>query len=135
MKIAWHKHNLMISSSVDSGQYSWEVSYEYFPRWGNLSGKINVITSLIWDFFSNSDFPSRVCCDFFRTALLLEKLLLHTFSEWLLRRNSYIFGAAIFSEQLLISPFLEQSLFRSSYFFRIASFSQRKFYRTATLWE
>ena len=47
----------MISSSVGSGhpeKYSYEMPHEYLPGWGNLSGKyfqLNVITSLIWDFF------------------------------------------------------------------------------------
>ena len=139
MKIVRHKQNLKISFSVRSGQYSWEISYHYLPGWGNLSGKIvsiklNLIASLIRVFFY-SNFPSRICCDFFRTTLFLEKQLLHTFSEWTLRHNSYIFGAAIFSEQLFFSPFSEQSLFHSSYFFRTASFSELKFYRTATSWE
>ena len=32
MKIVWHKHNLMISLSVDSGhpgKYSYEIPHEY----------------------------------------------------------------------------------------------------------
>ena len=136
MKIVWHKHNLMISSSIDSGEYSWGISHEYLPGWRNLSRKIisiKRITSLIC-FFLSSDFPSHMCCDFFRTTLFLEKLL-DTFSEWLLRHNSYIFGAAIFSDQLLFSAFTEQPLFCNSYFSRIASFPGRKFYRAATSWE
>ena len=68
-----------------------------------------------------------MCCHFSRTTLFLEKLLLHTFSEWLLRHNSYIFGAAIFPEQLLLSPFSEQSsaIFRITYFFWRAAFLER----------
>ena len=80
--------------------------------------QLNVITSVIWDFFSNGDLPSRMCCDFFNTTLFLEKLLLHTLSERLLRHISYIFGAAIFSEQLLFSPF------QNSYFFAAVIFSE-----------
>ena len=88
----------------------------------------NVITSLIWfPFFSNSDFPTRICCHFFRTTLFWEKLLRHTFSEYLLRHNSYFFGTAVSSKQLLFSPFSEQSLFCRSYLFRIVSFSERNF--------
>ena len=67
-------------------------------------------------FFSNSDFPSRMCCDFFRTTLFLERLLFHTFLEWLPRHSSYNFGADIFSEQLLFSPFSEQPLFAAVIF-------------------
>ena len=76
--------------------------------------------------FFYSNFPSRICCDFFRTTLFLEKQLLHTFSEWPLRHNSYIFGAAIFSEQLFFSPFSEHSLFHSSYFFQNSFFFRAK---------
>ena len=42
--------------------------------------QLNVITSLIWDIFSNGSFPSRICSSFFNTVLFLEKLLLHTSS-------------------------------------------------------
>ena len=138
MKIVWHKHNLTIFSSVGSGGYSWGISYEYLPGWGNILGKIISIKrnhkSNLFS-FSNSDFLFRMFCDFFRTTLFLEKLLLQTFSEWLLRHNSYLFGTAIFSKQLIFSPFLEQSRFRSSYFIRIASFLEQKFYRAATSWK
>ena len=63
-------------------------------------------------FFLNGDFPSRICCDFFRTALFPEKLLL---------QNSYFFGASTF---FLTSSFfrtvnsLRQLFFQSSHFFR-----------------
>ena len=43
MKIVWHKHNLMISSSVGTSildDYSYEIPNEYLSGWGNLSGKI-----------------------------------------------------------------------------------------------
>ena len=43
MKIVWHKHNLIISSSAGSGhpgKYSYEIPYEYLSEWGNLSRKI-----------------------------------------------------------------------------------------------
>ena len=96
---SWHKHNLMISSFVGSGQYSWGISFEYLLGWGNLLGKIISIKrnhySNLFVFFSIGNFPCRMCCDIFRTALFLEKLLLHNFLEWQLRHNSYIFGAAV----------------------------------------
>ena len=81
-----------------------------------ISVKRNHKSNLV-SFFSNSDFPP-----FFRATLFWGKLLLHTFSEYLLRHNSYFFGTAIFLEQLHFSPFSEQSLFCRSYFFRIAFF-------------
>ena len=43
MKLVWHKHNLIISSSVGSGhheKYSYEISYEYLLGKGSLSEKI-----------------------------------------------------------------------------------------------
>ena len=46
MKIVWHKHNLVISSSVDSkhrGKYSYEIPHEYLSAWGSLLGKIVTI--------------------------------------------------------------------------------------------
>ena len=42
MKIVWHKHNLMISSSFGSGhpiKYSYEIHHEYLSGWGNYSKK------------------------------------------------------------------------------------------------
>ena len=81
------------------------------------------MTSLIWDFFSNSDFPSRINGGFLRTALFVERLLLHTFfrvttaTQQLLSQSSYFFRTAAF---LRSSFFQKQSLFRS-YYFRIAS--------------
>ena len=116
------------------GNLIWILSRVRKPLWKIISIKRNQWSNLFL-FFSNSDFPSRMYCDFYRTTLFLERLLFHTFSEWLLRHSSYIFGADIFSEQLLFSPFSEQPLFQRSYFFRIASFSERKFYRAATSWE
>ena len=85
--------------------------------------QLNVITSLIWGNFSNSDFPSRMCCDFFRTTLFLEKLLLHTtFSEWLLRHKSYIFGAAIFWTFF--------SFFQNSHFFAAVIFLEKLLFQS-----
>ena len=43
MKIVWHKHNLIIFSSIGSGhpgKHSYKIPYEYLSGWGNLSGKI-----------------------------------------------------------------------------------------------
>ena len=86
----------------------------------------------------SGDFPSRICCDSFRTALLLEKLLLHTFSESLLRHNSYFFGAAISSGQLLFlrsfffrkATYLQQLFFfQNNYFFRVKLLSSSHFLR------
>ena len=128
----------MISSSVSSGQYSWGISYEYLLGWENLSGKIISIKHNHWSymsFFSNRDFPYGMCCDFFRSTLFLEKLLLHTFSKWLLRHNSFIFGAAIFSEQLLFYSFFRTVSFSQRLFFQNSFFSERKFYRVVTYWE
>ena len=43
MKIVWHKHNLVNSSTVGSsypGKYSYEIPCEYLLGWGNLLRKI-----------------------------------------------------------------------------------------------
>ena len=83
-----------------------------------------------------------MCCDFFRANLFLEKLLLYTFSEWLLRHNSYIFGVAIFSEQLLFSSFFrrvtfsQQLFFQNSFLFRATILMSSHFLRIrSSLWQ
>ena len=115
------------------GNLIWILSRVRKPLWKIISIKRNQWSNLFL-FFSNSDFPSRMYCDFYRTTLFLERLLFHTFSEWLLRHSSHIFGADIFSEQLLFSPFSEQSL-SQQLFFQNSFFSEQKFYRVATSWE
>ena len=93
-------------------------------------------------FFSNSNSPSRMCCDIFRTALFLEKLLLHNFLEWQLRHNSYVFGAAVFFSFLRTVTFSQQLFFQNGFFFmakilqsshflRIKSSSWHLLFRTA----
>ena len=131
MKIVWHKHNLMIYSSVCSGhpgKYSYEIPHEYFSGWGDLSG--------IRDFFSNGDFSSHICCDFFRTAFFFfgEAASSHFFkvttsTHQLLFRSSYFFRAPA---ELL---FQNSHFFRSSYFSRIATFPEQNLYRAVTFWE
>ena len=65
------------------------------------------MTSLIWFLFLfKSRFPFSHMLPLFQATLFWEKLLLHTFSEQLLRYNSYLFGAAISSEQLFF-PFCQ----------------------------
>ena len=92
------------------GNLLWILYRVRKPLWKIISIKHNQWSNLFL-FFSNSDFPSRMYCDFYRTTLFLERLLFHTFSEWLLRHSSHIFEADIFSEQLLFSPLSEQLLF------------------------
>ena len=79
----------MISSSVGfghPGKYSYGIPHEYLSGQGNLLEKIisiKIITSLIWDFYQTA-MPrlAKIGQDnFFRTALFLKRLLLHTFSE------------------------------------------------------
>ena len=137
MKIVWHKHNLLISFSVVSGhpgKYSYEIPHEYLQGWGKLLGKIKRNRF----FFSNSDFPSRICCHFFQDSFILAQA---TFSHFfwvptsiqqLLFQDIYFFRTAAV---LSFFTYSEQSLFRRIYFFRIASFLERKFYRAATSWE
>ena len=90
--------------------------------------QLNVISGLFWDFFFQMVLFFR--CDFFRTALFLEKLLLHTSSEQLLRHNNYFFGAAISSELLLS---LRSFLFQNSHLFGAVIFlEQLIFQKTST---
>ena len=85
-------------------------------------------------FFSNSDFPSRIFCDFFKIAFFWRSYFFTFF------QSNYIDLTVTFSEQLFVqnscffygSLFSEQSFFRNSYFFRVASFSERNFYRAAS---
>ena len=55
-------------------------------------------------FFSNCDFASGICSNFFRTVLFSEKLLLHTSlttsTQQLLFRSIYFFRAAAFFKEL-----------------------------------
>ena len=132
----------MISSSFGSSQYSWGVSFEYFPDWENLSGKsfqLHVITSLIcfvflfcYFFFFKQRFPfSHVLRLFQDNFAFGEATFSHFFrvtisTQQLHFRSTYFFrAAAVFS-------FFKTATFSSSYFFRIAFFSERKLYRAAT---
>ena len=113
----------MISSFVGSG-HPVKCSYEIPLNTYQSEGTSRVFGGF---FSSNGDFFSPICCDFFRTVLILEKLLLHTFSELVLRHNSYFFGVAISSEQLVFFEklfFQNIHFFRSSYFFRITTFPE-----------
>ena len=95
-------------------------------------------------FFSNSDFPSRICCHFFRTTLFWQKLLLHAFSKYfdttvifsgqlflhksccfLLFQNRHFFGGVIFTEQLIFGA----KILQSSHFLRIGGSLQQLFFR------
>ena len=115
----------MISSSIGfghPGKYSFGNPHEYLSGWRKLSR--------IWDFFSNSNFSSPICCDFFRTVLFLEKLLLQNFSEYLLRHNSYFFRAVNSSEELI---FLRISFFKTVTFFEVVIFSSWLLYQVKPL--
>ena len=119
-KIVWHKHSLMISSSVVSchpGMYSCRILHGYLSEWGNLSGKIISIKrhckSNLVSFFKlkflfshllplfQDTFTFGVASNFFRVTTSTEQLL---------------FRSSISSGQLLFSFFSEQSLFRRNYF-------------------
>ena len=89
--------------------------------------ELNVITSLIWDFFSNGDFPSGIFSDFFRTVLFLEKLLFHisttTSTHQLLFRRIYFFRPA---------AFFKEHRFRKSHFLAAVIFSEYLSFRNET---
>ena len=88
MKIVWHKHNLwfllrLVSVTLVSIHLRFPMNTY---RGGRTSREkwfqLNVITNLVWDFFSSGVFHSHICCGLFRTDFFLEKLLLHTSSQW-----------------------------------------------------
>ena len=102
-------------------QPPWEIPHEYLKGWGNLSGNIisikrNHYFNLV-SFFSNSDFPSRICCHFFGTTLFLGEALLHTF--W----NCFD-PAVTFSGQLFLQNNCCFLLFQNSHFFAEVIFSE-----------
>ena len=102
IKMVWHKHNLIISSSVGSGhpgKYWYEIPHEYLLGWGNLLGKIN---SLIWIFF-------------FDWGFLFSNMML-------LFQSSFIFGETTSSHIFRVAISTQQLIFRSSYFFKAAVF-------------
>ena len=143
MRIVWHKHNLMISSSVSSGypgNYSYEIPHEYLSGWGNLSGKMISIKRNHWsnlDFFFKWRFPFSHMLRLFQDNFIFEEATSSyffrvTISTQLLFRSSYFFRAVAFFEELL---FQNSHLFVAVIFFRIATFSERNFHRAATSWE
>ena len=81
------------------------------------------------DFFSNGDFPSRICCDFFRSALFLEK---HFFTRL---QNNYFNATVNFSEQVFLqsSCFFEELLFQYCYLCTAVNFSESHFFRAKLL--
>ena len=126
---------LWFFSSVGSGtpgKYSYDIVLGYLSLRVNFSGKIISIKHnqpLVYfdNFFSNGDFH----CVFIRTALFLEKLILHQFSRvTILWHSSYFFGAAISSEQL---PFLRSSFFRTVTFLQQLFFQSSYFFRAKLL--
>ena len=125
LKIVWYKDNLTITSSVGFGhpvKYSYEIPHEYSSEWGNISRK----------FFSNGDFLSPICCDFFRSFVFGESTLFHF-------NTTVTFSEQLFLEQL---HFLRSSFFKTAIFFkavifsRIITFSERKLLlQVATFWK
>ena len=102
--------------------------------------RLYLFTSLWRESFYQSNlvsfFPPRTCCHIFRTTLFWEKLLLHTFSEYLIRHSNYFFGTAISSEQLPFFLFFRTVTFSQELFFsEQLLFSERNFYRAGTFWE
>ena len=114
MKIVWHKHNLMISSSFGSGQYLWGISYKYLPGWGILSGKI---ISIKRNHHSNLGFIFKQRFPFSHVLALFQ--------------DNFISGEATSSHFFRVTTSTQQLYFRSSYFLRAAAFFS--FIRTVTL--
>ena len=82
-------------------------------------------------FFSNGDFPSRICCDVFKTALFSEKLLLHTSSEWPLRQSR----RATFSNQFCTTSNLKSYVLEKANFSKKAIFCITYFFWRAAVLE
>ena len=84
-------------------------------------------------FFSNSDFTSRICCHFFRTTSFWERLLFHTFSELLLRHNSFFFRGSYFFRAVAFFSFFrtvtfsQELFFQKSFFFGVKLLQSRHF--------
>ena len=154
MKIVWHKHNLMVSLSADSGQpgrYSCEVPHEYLEGWGNLLKKLNVIASLVWFLFLKKRFPFSYMLplfqDFQDNFILVEATSSHFFrvttsTQQLLFRGSYFFRTAAvfsffrtvtFSQELFFqnSFFFGAKILQSSHFLRIGSSLRQLLFGTA----
>ena len=110
MKIVWHKHNLMISSSVVYGhpvRHSCEVPNEYF--WGApFSGQL-----LFLSIFFHS-------CFFFRAKLLLTN---HT-----LRRGNSL-------KQLPFGTVTNRRYLQKRYFFEAESIAQHQLFQKSKILE
>ena len=122
----------MISSSIGSShpaKYSFENPTEYLSGWRNLS--------VIWEFVFKWRFIFPIFCDFFRTILFLEKLLIHTFleyfhttsfwSSYFFRADAFFWGALFSEESIFLLLFqsrtsTNESLFENRKFFRAVTF-------------
>ena len=141
MKMVWHKHNLIISSSVGSGhlnKYSYEIPHLTYQGEGTCREKefqSNIMTSLIWDSFSKWRFPLSHIMPLFKNSIISREATssyffrVTIFTQQLLFRSSYFFRAAAFYEELLSR---NSRVFTAVTFFSIAIFSERKFYRAAS---
>ena len=124
MKIVWHKHNLIISSSVDSGhhnKYLCEIPHEYLsPSWEKLF-QLNVnhlfnlgcffqmtlsLLAYVRHFQGSFIFEETTSLHFFRVATSTQRLLFQsnyfsriaTIFEGFFFQKSYFFAAVTFSE-------------------------------------
>ena len=78
MKVVWHKHNLIISSSVGSShpdKYSFEISHGYFQGQGNSRNFVGTATFLV-ELAQNKDIYRRVT--FSKQVLLLSNNIFRT---------------------------------------------------------
>ena len=147
MKIIWYKHNLMISSSVGSGhpgKYSLEIPHKCLPGWGNLSGKIISITTII-SLIRDISFQMTISLLPY-VATSSEQFYFWRSNFFTLFQSNYFDTTVTFSGQLLLqsSCFFEELFFQNNHFFRSNSYFQsqtsseqslfenRKFFRTVT---
>ena len=99
----------------------------------NIWGRISIKGKHKFNFFfSNGNFPSRICSDFFRTALFLEKLLLH--SKQLTRAATLLFFRVTASTQLHFwsSYFIRAATCQNSHFFTAVFFPKYQLFQSKT---
>ena len=99
--------------NVKSSAYNFHVKTEILADF-----QICIISGIIWEFFSNDDFPSGICCDFSRTSF-------RRIYFYLLLPSNYFDKTVTFSEQLFLQSVC---FFRWSSFFRIDTSLQQLFF-------
>ena len=128
--IVWHKHNLMISSSVGSVGFFLTLASIHirFPM-NTYQGEG---TSLGFGIFFQMVISLPHMLRIFQNSFIFGEA---TYSHFFWVTNStqqLLFQSSCFFEELL---FQNSHFFRSSYLFRTVTFPERNFYQAGTFWE